>query len=73
MTTLTAGNFADHLNLDYAVSLMAGETNVDAETSAVVSRLVEWSAERGYEISRQDAADVLESVAQQQTQDGINE
>lgn len=42
---------------------MDGETNVDAETSASVTRLVKWAADRDYEISRQDAADVLESVA----------
>jgi hypothetical protein len=73
MITINAENFADNLPLDYAVALMDGETNVDVETSAVVTRLVEWSAERGYEISRQDAAGVLESVATQQTQDGIED
>jgi len=65
MTTINAENFADYLTLDYAVALAHGVTLIDSETSAIVSRTVEWCGEQGYEISREDAADVLEFCAEQ--------
>ena len=62
-TQINSGNFCDFFNLDYAVALVDGISSIDSE-SAIVSKLVAWCAERGYEVSREVACDVLTSTAQ---------
>lgn len=69
---ITADNFSDFLPLDYACSLASGVSNIDSATSAIVGRLVEWTSERGYEISRRDAAGVLWSIVEQETAAGTS-
>lgn len=70
---LTAATFSDALILDYAQSLVEGVTNIEPATSAIVSRLVEWTRDRGYEISREDAAEVLVALIEEERQHGWDE
>ena len=55
---ITAANFDETFNLDYAVSLADGLSNLDEDSSAVTS-LVKWCLDRGYVVSREVATDVL--------------
>ena len=69
MTTITVENFADFFNLDYAFALTDGVSNID-EDSACVGKLISWCSERGYEVSRDIACEVLEEQAECRTQMG---
>jgi hypothetical protein len=62
-TQINSGNFCDFFNLDYAVALVGGISNIDSD-SAIVTKLVTWCAERGYDVSRDVALDVLTSLSQ---------
>ena len=62
-TAITSGNFGYYFHLDYAVALVDGISNIDSD-SAIVSKLVAWCADRGHEVSREVALDVLTSLVQ---------
>ena len=66
MTQITAGNFHEYFNLDYPAAIAAVASNIDDSTgnAAVVTRLVNWCAERGYYVSREVCCDVLVSHTQ---------
>ena len=57
---ITAANFDETFNLDFANALVDGLSTV-TEDSACVGRLVEWCASRGYEVSPDVCFDVLQS------------
>lgn len=59
-TKINAGNFSDYFNLDFAVALADGLSNVE-ESSACVTKLVDWCAERGCSVGREVACEVLKS------------
>ena len=68
----SADQFQHVLGLDYAVSLIDGLSTITID-SAVVSRLVQWSNDRGHIVSRDVCYDVLESQLQGQRELGIME
>lgn len=69
---ITAANFDETFNLDYAVALADGLSNID-EDSAAVTKLVEWCASRGYEVSREVCHDVIHSQIDAMTQLGVED
>jgi len=67
---ITAANFDETFNLDYAVTLADGLSNVD-EDSAAVTKLVDWCEGRGYTVSREVCRDVIQSQIDGLTQAGV--
>lgn len=69
---ITAANFDETFNLDYAVALADGLSNID-EDSAVVTKLVDWCKLRGHDVSREVCCDVIQSQIDGLTQLGIED
>ena len=74
MTTneINAGNFHETFPLDFPQMLCEGVSNITID-SAIVTQLVNWCADRGYEVSREVCLEVLESQVAYLTEKGIDE